>query len=213
MEGHGSGSRGMLWLLALVAVMTVFTSCGRPGDTLAIPAPPSAFGDSASPAAYLAYARSLSFATEDSASAVTRHATDTSVSRLKLSPERRLVATPDSAYNVGRIIARIQTDSGVSPYSTPIGEAYIWVRRTGSTYRAQIITDEPGRPGSGRILLIPSFYHVPLQPTTRLATFCTPLDSIAPGFCCRCGGGCWDPWPFPIPLPSVETLVRSLVGL
>jgi hypothetical protein len=231
MEGRSSGRvghpRGSL-LLALAAVVGAVTYCdGAPrqeaqkaasigvtqlSDTVPIPAPPQAFGDSADPAVYLAYGRSLAFATESATTSITRHVTGSAVSRLRISPERRLVTTPDSAFVTGRIIAQFQTDSGVSPYNTPIGLAYLWVRRVGTVYRAQLITDEPTLPALGRILAVPSFYHVPLTPDRRLTTFCFALDSSVAGVCCRCFSGCWNPWPVPIGFDRVDSLVRALIN-
>lgn len=218
----GSGRRNRaLPLVTLTAAMGLFAFCGPPGekgsDTTPpapptdnpIPAPPQAFGDTTPASAYVAYAQTLDFDTVNSAR--TRHDSAGSVSRLRISPERRLVTTADAVFNEGRIIAVMRTDSGVSPYGTPIGTAYLWVRRIGAQYQAKIITAPIGVPGGGQIIAVPGFYHVPLPSTIRLTTFCVTLDSIRAGTCCRCASGCWNPWPVPMPPNVVDSLVRTIV--
>ncbi|MGQ0539967.1 MAG: hypothetical protein ACT4R6_13555 [Gemmatimonadaceae bacterium] len=222
MEGprrSGSSGRRLLTLCALVAAVSLLAFCARDSgtraeretlpDTLPIPAPPRAFGGTATAAEYLAYARTLEFATADSTSAITRHVTDTSVSRLRMSPEVRLLTTPDSAFFTGRVIARLQTDSGVSPYRTPIGQAFMWVWRTAEDrYQALIVTDSSAA-GPPTIYPVRSFYHVPLPPSVRMNTFCEPLDSVVAGNCCRCASGCWNPFSNDESFARVQALVRA----
>lgn len=212
MEGSGR-SRAVLWIVALVAVLAVFQSCA-PGEEQGppIPPPPFAFGDSATVRQYLDYAVTLGFATGDSTSAITRHPSGADTSVVRMSPENRLVSTPDSAYMVGRIIARVETSGAISPYGTPVGQAFVWVWQAPDAVRARIITDEPGLPAGGRVIDVPTFYHIVLPDTVRRNTFCVSLDEILPGDCCRCGSGCWNIWAAPASRDAVEALVRGIIG-
>jgi hypothetical protein len=227
MEGSGR-SRAGLSLAALVALVAISYGCGRDEQPVSraqpltigvepIPAPPFAFGDSATPAQYLAYASSLVFAVEDSTSAITRYGPPGAVSVVRMSPEVRLVGTDSTAYATGRIIARIQTDSAGSPYGTPIGEAFLWVWQAPAGISARIITREPGLDAGGRVLTVPSFYHFPLPDSVRKETFCirveTLIDTLPPGNCCRCGGGCWNPWAMVTPMDSAMVRVRRALGV
>lgn len=191
----------MRGLVLLVVAGAVSFACGTesPEKTVpiapqaeGIPAPDSLLTDSSPVADFFRYGDSLRFAS-DTPGIITQTRLVGGVSaELRLRSEQRWQYTDSAAYVRGRIVAKFETVGATSAYGTPVGNAYLWVRDTGSgNFRGTLIWRDYVTGASGRTD-VPYYLHSSPTAFRSNVAFCEDFSSVAfdtVRTCCLCFDG------------------------
>ncbi len=161
-------------------------------QTEGIPAPDASLNDASPAADFFRYGDSLRFAADTPGTVSFSRVVGGVTAVLRIRSELRLPLTDSAAYVQGRIVAKFETVGATSPYNTPVGNAYLWVRDTGGgNLRGTLVWRDYVTGATGNTA-IPYYLHSSSSPRTSVLPECEDLSSAAGDtvrYCCWCFDG------------------------
>ncbi len=213
-------------MIVLGVVGCVMMACGddppatvreAPVQDEGIPAPDALLNDSSSAADFFRYGDSLRFAADTPGTVLFSRVANGVTAELRVRSEVRLPLTDSAAYVRGRIVAKFETIGATSPYNTPVGNAYLWVRDTGGgNLRGTLIWRDYVTGATGNTV-VPYYRHSSRTDRKSILPECVNLSSVAGDtirVCCWCSDGRYNcPMMQDLSMPELDSLLRRTVRL